>query len=273
MLDGMNYRAAAARHKNGVDEDAVRRALSLCAAHGVTFYRDGGDKLMVSAFAKKIAGEYGIDYRTPVFMIYKKGLYGEMFGNAFESAAEYRALVRTALRAGADFIKLAVSGIMDLRGDGAVTGSALSESELHEAIAAAHGEGLAVMAHVNGASAIKAALRAGADSIEHGYWPDGETTDTLIREGAVWVPTRAAVHNLAAAGTYDGTVLRAVLAAQEEQLRRAYADGALIASGSDCGALSVPQGAGTRDEYRLLAEMGIDPERGNAHIARVFRRV
>jgi predicted amidohydrolase YtcJ len=273
MLDGESYKAAAARHKNGVDVDAVRRALSMCAAHGVVFYRDGGDKLMVSAFAKKIACEYGIDYRTPIFMVYKKGLYGELFGAGFESAAECRALIGKARESGADFIKLAVTGIMDLRGDGSITGPELSEGELREAVNAAHGEGMAVMAHVNGAPAIKRALSAGADSIEHGYWPDDETCDILIQTGAVWVPTRAALHNLLAAGAYDETTLRAALSAQEKQLRRAYAGGALIASGSDCGAPAVTQGAGTRDEYSLLGRLEIDPAKGNERVARVFKRL
>jgi imidazolonepropionase-like amidohydrolase len=272
MLDGAGLPAAAARHKNGVDTDVVRGALSLCASHGVTFYRDGGDRFMVSAFAKKIAPEYGIDYRTPVFMLHKKGLYGEMFGPGFESAAECRALIGKALAAGADFIKLAVTGIMNFHGDGSVEGPELSEGELREAVNAAHGEGMAVMAHVNGASAIKKALSAGADSIEHGYWPDDETADILIQTGAVWTPTRAAVYNLSASGGYDGAVLRPVLSAQAAVLRRACAGGALIASGSDCGALSVAQGVGTRDEYSLLGELGIDPARGNERIASVFRR-
>jgi imidazolonepropionase-like amidohydrolase len=272
MLDGAGYGAAAERHKNGVDGAAVRRALAACAQRGIVFYRDGGDMYNVSVFAKKIAAEYGIDYRTPVFMIHKRGSYGSMFGPGFESVSEYRALVGRAAELGADFIKLAVSGIMDFGGDGRPTGPALNESETREMVNIAHGEGFAVMAHVNGARAILSALEAGADSIEHGYWPDGGTVTAMLQTGAVWTPTRAAVRNLTGTGMYGEAVLSGVLDAQARCLSEAYARGVPVASGSDCGALAVPQGAGTLDEYRLLGELGIDPARGNERVALLFKR-
>jgi hypothetical protein len=271
ILDGADYAASMARHKNGVDIPAVRAALKKCAESGVAFYRDGGDKCSVSACAKKIAGEYGIDYRTPVFMVHKKGCYGDMFGFGFDDMPGFRALVREISARGADFVKLAVNGMMDFNGDGLPVGGAMDGRELAESVNIAHGEGLAVMAHVNGADAIKEALHAGVDSIEHGYWPDREAADTLLQTGAVWTPTRAAVENLLGTGKYRRGVLLGILDTQAQWLKYAYGRGALIASGSDGGAYSVAQGEGTLDEYRMLGALGIDPAVGNERVAGVFR--
>lgn len=43
---------------------------------------------------REIAGEYGIDYRTPLFAIHKKGHYGKIVGRGFENMKEYAKLVR-----------------------------------------------------------------------------------------------------------------------------------------------------------------------------------
>ena len=270
VADGVNYREAMARHKNGADEVYVRSALKLIAAHGIGYYRDGGDKYMVSAMAKKLAGEYGIEYRTPVYIIHKKGYYGAMYGCCFDSTRELRVLILEAKALGADFVKLTVSGMLDFDEGGRITGPVYDGPELKEAINIAHGEGLMVMAHVNGADNIKAALEAGVDSVEHGFWPDGGVIDYFLQTGAVWVPTCVAVYNLIGAGRYKDDVLRQIHEAQRAVLGEAYRRGVLIASGSDCGAWRVPQGRGTDNELAVLAGMGIDPERGNKAIRERF---
>ena len=262
-----------ARHKNGVDQEFLRRNLEICAAYGVGFFRDGGDKLMVSACARKIAWEYEIDYRTPVFAIYKKGSYGAMFGRAFERMADFSELVREAKALGADFIKLMVSGIMDFATDGRVTGPALGAAELSQAVHIAEGEGLAVMAHVNGAENIKKALTAGVKSIEHGFWPDREVVDIFCQTGAVWVPTRAPVQNLLGCGRFADDTLMTILETQKRSLIDAAARGVPIASGSDSGSYLVSQGRGLQEECESLAKMNIDPQRGNRMIAELFGKV
>jgi imidazolonepropionase-like amidohydrolase len=162
--------------------------------------------------------------------------------------------------------------MLDFSTDGRVMGGVLPTSELREAVRIAEGEGLAVMAHVNGAAQIKNALEAGVKSIEHGYWPDMSVIDYFIGTGAIWVPTRAAVHNLIGTGLFDDAVLHSILGAQQAVLQEAYRRGVLIASGSDCGASHVYQGSGTDDEYALLKKLGLDPEKGNQEIKRLFQR-
>ncbi len=50
--------------------------------------------------------------------------------------------------------------------------------------------------HVNGSETIQNVLKAGADSIEHGYYMDDETIRRLADSKTVWVPTVVTVANL-----------------------------------------------------------------------------
>ena len=83
IMDGKNYKAAVALHKSGVKEEVIRAHFRIWKEMGITFVRDGGDALGVSRRAKALAPEYGIDYRTPIFAIHKRGHYGGIVGHAF----------------------------------------------------------------------------------------------------------------------------------------------------------------------------------------------
>lgn len=271
ISDGASYKDSMARHKNGIDEPFIRHNLKLCAQHGISFYRDGGDKLMVSAAAKRLAGEYGIDYRSPIYIIHKSGYYGQMYGRAFDDLKAFARLVKEAKSLGADFIKITASGMLDFNNKGRVSGPSMSYGELREMVNISHGEGFAVMTHVNGSDNMKNALSAGVKSVEHGFWPDRDVIDYFLQTGAVWVPTCAPVHNLIGTGRFPDEVLKNVLEAQRLVLREAYDRGVLIAAGSDCGASMVPHGEGTDDEYEILSAIGIEPERGNRAVEEMFR--
>ncbi|MDR3209260.1 MAG: amidohydrolase family protein [Oscillospiraceae bacterium] len=273
IADGASYAAAQLRHKLAPDAAFIRSQLTAIQASSVTFYRDGGDKLGVSARAKTLAPEYGIDYRTPVAILHRAGYYGGLYGFAFRDLAEYRALVRRVKAEGADFIKLAVSGILDFAGDGGLLGASLTLQELIALVNVAHGEGFRVMAHCNGAENVKNALAAGVSSIEHGFGTDAEAIGLLCETGAVWVPTAVTVANNLGGGRFPDATLRGILSRHTDALRLANTRGALIACGSDGGAFGVPQGQGTRDEDALLRSFGIDPARGNDKIREMFRRL
>ncbi len=270
-MDGVDFGAAMARHRNGVDKEFVRRNLKSCAEAGISFFRDGGDRCMASAFAGEIAGEYGIDYRTPVFAIHKHGYYGSIVGRSFRSMKDFAALVAEARKLGADFIKIMASGILGFKTDGKIGGPSLTYEEMREAVRIASGEGFCVMAHVNGAENIKNALSAGVKSIEHGFWPDSGVIEYFLQSGAVWVPTVATVRNLLGREGFSCEVLGRILETQGAVLREAYAKGVLIACGSDSGAINVPHGKGTHDERSYLKELGIDTERGDRRISELFR--
>jgi len=275
ILDGIWWKDAIARHQEGVQEQAVRETLRQYQLRRYTYLRDGGDRWGVCALAARLAPEYGIRYRTPCFPIYKTGHYGSFIGRGFSTPAEYRALVREAKAAGAHFIKIMISGLMDFNHYGVLTDEPLAPGEIADMIACAHDEGFSVMAHANGDSAVRAALAAGVDSIEHGAYLSPETRSQLAESRAVWVPTLVTIGNLIGDGRFPDAALRPLLAFQQQAVRDAAAQGAMIACGSDAGAYRVLHAQGGLDELALLRRaLGPNADRilaaGNAAIEAGF---
>ena len=252
VLDGVNWKDAIARHKAAPQEALIRQTLGPYQALGFSYLRDGGDRWGAGALAAKLAPEYGIRYRTPCFPIYKTGHYGSFIGRGFSTPAEYRALVRAAKAAGAHFIKIMISGLMDFEHYGVLTDEPLAPGEIADMIAGAHAEGFSVMAHANGDSAVRAALAAGVDSLEHGAYLSPETRSQLAESHAVWVPTLVTIGNLIGDGRFPDAALRPLLAFQQRSVRDAAARGAMIACGSDAGAYRVLHAQGGLDEQALL---------------------
>lgn len=273
VLDGIYYKDAIARHRSVPDEAWIRQVLARYQALGVTFLRDGGDAWGAGALAARLAPEYGIDYRTPIFPIHQKGHYGAFIGRGFSDFAEYRALVEEARRSGADFIKVMTAGLMDFDHFGTVTDTPLPADLVHDMVAFAHDLGLSVMVHVNGAEAVGRALSAGADSIEHGSYLDDERLHQLAESKAVWVPTAVTIGNLRGQGRFDEAAVEHILAMQLGNVRKAAALGAKIAPGSDAGAWKVFHGQGALDEYALLeTALGPDTDRVLADGLETIRR-
>jgi imidazolonepropionase-like amidohydrolase len=108
--------------------------------------------------------------------------------NVADTVDDIDHVVRRDIKYGADWIKLmATGGVMDPISDYHV--QELSEAQMAEAVIVAHRAGKKVMAHAEGAEGIKAATRAGVDSIEHGTMLDEEGA-RLMEEHHTWlVPT------------------------------------------------------------------------------------
>lgn len=273
MMDGADFSAARNRHKNGVDLSAVKETLLVLQRTGIRYFRDGGDALGVSAAAAHLAGDYGIEYATPVFAIHKKGRYGSIVGKAYETLSDYRRLVAEAIESGCDFIKLMFSGIITFRRYGELSCPAPEASEIAALVEIAHGEGLSVMAHVNGTEAVRAAIEAGTDSVEHGYFMDEDCLRALAASQTIWVPTVAATNAFVGRPGFDSAIASETVHRQMQAVAYAASLGAVIASGSDAGAVGVPHGEGTETEYRLLSAAGLSEERlsaGNAALRARF---
>lgn len=84
-----------------------------------------------------------------------------------------RAKVRANAKAGADLIKFMATGGVLSHGD-SVGGQQLTQEEMNAIVEEAHMWGRKVAVHAHGAEGIKAAIKAGADSIEHASLIDDE---------------------------------------------------------------------------------------------------
>lgn len=254
FMNGVDYRQAVADMKNGRMQEIVRNNLEAYREKGITWVRDGGDHYEASVYARSIAPEYGIIYRTPCFAIHKKGHYGGIVGLAFEDMREYHGLVKEAIVRKADFIKIMISGIMDFSGDGSVSEESLENEEIREMIHIAHEEGMAVMAHANGARAVKAAVSAGVDSLEHGNFMDEECICMLAESDTVYVPTVSTIRNLIGDSRFPEKTTRSLWERQRQIISLCYTQGVHLALGSDAGAYRVRHGQGIIDEYDAFCE-------------------
>jgi len=252
LMDGADFRAARERHRHGVDVSAVRAQLDALRAAGVVYFRDGGDAHGVSILARQIAPEYGIDYVTPAFAIHRKGRYGAIVGRGYESREEYQQLLEEAQAQRCDFIKIMISGIITFQNYGELSCAPLSAEEIRWLIADAHELGLAVMAHANGAETVRAAVEAGLDSVDHGYFMDAYCLDAMAERGTFWVPTVAAAAAFRGRAGFNDAVACETTAVQQRMAQRALERGVLLCPGSDSGAIGVPHGDGILAEYDLL---------------------
>ena len=256
MMDGEDFTAARNRHRKDVDTEALRRSLSALRDAGIMYFRDGGDAYGVSALGREIAPEYGIEVVTPVFAIHKRGYYGSIVGKSYDDIASFRERIAELKKAKGDFVKLMLSGIITFRSWGDLSCEGLCKDEIKELVDIAHSEGYSVMVHVNGADTVRAAVMAGADSIEHGYFVDRETIEIMAEKQTLWVPTLAAVEAFIGRQGTDRDVAEKTLDEQLALLAKAREMGIPVASGSDSGAVGVPHGKGSMREYELLSRAG-----------------
>ena len=265
VLDGIDWKAAIGRHAVQVDKEYVRSVVKMYAEKGYTYLRDGGDRWGVGAYAREVAKEYGIVYRTPLAPLSKRGHYGGFIGLQWGSWRDFVQLVRIQKSLGADFCKIMVSGLMDFDRFGVLTEEPLDWEEIYQVVNIAKDAGLSVMAHCNGAEAITACAAAGVDSIEHGAYPDAEALAAMAEYKTVWCPTVSTIGNLRGKGRFDETAVRKIFDFQMEKLSDFRG---LVALGTDAGAWAVPHGCGTEREY--LAALGVDWRQGSEVIMKRF---
>ena len=187
-----------------------------------------------------------------------------------------------AKKAGADFIKIMTTGIMDFNAHGAVTGTPLDVAEVKEMVHIAHEEGMNVMSHTNGDYGVQAAVEAGVDSLEHGNYMNEDSLAMLAQSHTVWVPTLVTVRNLMGDGRYEDEVLWPIIESAKENVRKAFQFGIKVAPGSDAGAYRVLHGQGIQDEMDSFVEFLEEEKRddvyrwladGEAEIKKKFMRL
>jgi imidazolonepropionase-like amidohydrolase len=175
---------------------------------------------------------------------------------------EVRKKIREVIRAGADVIKIMTSGgVLSPRDD--PRHGHFRDDEIAVMVAEATAAGLHVMSHAQGAGGIKAAVRNGVRSIEHGIYLDDDGIELMLERGAWLVPTLAAPRAVLAYADAGGDLSPEVLAkatmvvdTHSDAVRRAIAAGVRIAMGTDSG---VGPHGDNLDELRLMVECGMSP--------------
>ncbi len=96
--------------------------------------------------------------------------------------------VRQQVKAGADLIKLMISGGIGTPGE-AVDTPQFSDEELASAVSTARRVGKTVAVHAGGSKIITRAAQLGVTSVEHGYEINDRTAETMAECGTYLVPT------------------------------------------------------------------------------------
>jgi imidazolonepropionase-like amidohydrolase len=189
-------------------------------------------------------------------------VYPGMPSGLVDGPLAMRQRVRELIRDGADVIKVATTGgVLSPRDN--PRHAHFRADELEELVAEASRADRWVMAHAQGAEGIKAAIRAGIRSIEHGIYLDDEAISLMLERGTYLVPTLIApmgVLDAAAAGAAipEASLRKAhdVIDAHRDSFRRAVAAGVRVAMGTDCPV--APHGQNLR-ELQLMIEGGMTP--------------
>jgi imidazolonepropionase-like amidohydrolase len=171
-----------------------------------------------------------------------------------------RQAIREELKAGADWIKLAVTGGVMSAGDNPNV-TTMSDAELAAAVDETHRHYKKVTVHAIGTDGIKAAVRAGVDNVEHGILIDDETIALMKEKGTWLVPTIYVLNHVIDEGAkygYREESIRKGRALREERdrrIRKAFAAGLKIAFGSD----NIFPAAESAREFGEMVRLGLTP--------------
>jgi imidazolonepropionase-like amidohydrolase len=240
-------------------------------AHGIGAVRDAGDKhgvgLALAAEAKQLTGQRAttpyID--TPGPAIHHRGRYGAFMGEPIEDHDSPADCVAARVAAGADRIKLLVSGIINFKVGQVTTPPQMSTDEVREIVAAARQHGRQTFAHASGADGVEHSIEGGVNTVEHGFFITEEQLRKMRDRGIAWVPTFAPVQlqidRAKELGWSDEIVghLKRIIDAHRNMLRRAHGIGVTIVTGSDAGSCGVPHGLGLLQEMHQMEQAGLPP--------------
>jgi imidazolonepropionase-like amidohydrolase len=174
---------------------------------------------------------------------------------------QVREAVRYNVKYGADVIKICATGGVLSPAD-SVGEQQYTEEEMRAIVETARMLSRRVAAHAHGTAGIKAAVRAGVTSIEHGSILDSEAVALMVQHGTWLVPTLMAgeqVTLLAQAGRLPPAIAAKALAVaprMQASFRLALQAGVKIALGTDAG---VFQHGRNGHEFTLMVRSGMTP--------------
>ncbi|MDE2412321.1 MAG: amidohydrolase family protein [Sphingomonadales bacterium] len=180
-----------------------------------------------------------------------------------DSPDEFRYQVRRQKKYGAQVIKICATGGVFSHGDEPGQ-QQLTAAELEAIADEAHMAGLRVAAHAHGAAGIKAAIRAGIDTIEHASLVDDEGIKLAVaRKQPVWFAMD--IYNTdytQAEGKKNGVLEdnlrkdREIGQLQRDNFRKAFKAGVRMIFGTDAGVM--PHGQ-VGKQFAVMVQYGMTP--------------
>lgn len=185
-------------------------------------------------------------------------------GQQADGADGFRRATREQLRAGADLIKVCISG--GIAGEHeAIDTPQLTDEEMAAVVETAHDWGRKVTAHAGPAPVIERAVDLGLDCVEHGYELTADLCATMAARGVSYVPTitvSRCEEFFRANGVPQWMIDRALGAGPRhwESLQHAIAAGVEILMGSDMPPHApYDETTATVREMEFMVEAGMTP--------------
>ncbi len=165
------------------------------------------------------------------------------------------AAVRYQIKHGAKVIKMhATAGVLSL--EDTVGAQQLSDEEMQAIVTEAHRHHTRVAAHAHGTEGIKAAIRAGVHSIEHGSLIDAEGMRMMKEQGVYLVPTTGPddfiMEDIDHLDPKIAAKAKYVLPLAQANLKKAIQAGVPIALGTD--APLIPHGRNAHELSAMMAQ-------------------
>jgi imidazolonepropionase-like amidohydrolase len=255
-----DFEEAAARDPDSMRR-TIERRLRCNVANGVLAVRDAGSP---AVYPRSIHGMVDRKARSSSMpnlitcgrFIAQRGRYPRSGSRESTSLGLIRAAAAEA--AGSEWVKLVGDGPRRSQPN-EQPGSSWTAEAVGRAVEAAHAQGAQVAMHAMTFAAADAAVRAGVETIEHGWMLTREHIATMATAGAGWTPTVLALelsvglsreHSAASRRFYDEA------AANTRELLRDERAASILLCGTD---LSTAHGAVAREAIKLV-EWGVDPE-------------
>ena len=238
----------------------ILKRLDQYLALGVMAVRDGGDPAgcVLQSMADPEIKDHAVQIRAAAIAYFRPGRYGHLIGQPLLADLSLAKRILEAPKAGSH-IKIVNSGLNSLSVFGKQTATQFDSDELKAAVRAARQRGLKTMIHANGETAVRTALDAGCDSIEHGFFMGADNMRRMADSQTVWVPTVFTMQALKQRMKSNGQAVDVVhknLDHQIKQIQRAGELGVRIVMGTDSGSPGVDHGRAVVDEMRLLLNAG-----------------
>ncbi|HVD76805.1 MAG TPA: amidohydrolase family protein, partial [Vicinamibacteria bacterium] len=175
-----------------------------------------------------------------------------------DGADNVRHAVREQVKYGADWIKY-YSDRRYFMKDGALHSWVnFTDEEAKALVDEAHRLGRKVAAHAIGRDGIESALKAGADTIEHGDGLDDELLDLMVRRGVYWCPTifvgAYVAEGRAAAGA---PIWKTMVDLERQAFGKALRKGVKISYGTDAGGYAWTENQAK--EFAYMVRYGMTP--------------
>ena len=176
-----------------------------------------------------------------------------------------RATSREFLRAGADVLKVCVTGSVFRKPPGTRPAPQFTPEEIAAVVYEAKAAGKRTMTHCEGGPGLRNAVEAGIDSIDHGFFITDEDVELMAKHGTYLVPTMNAVHAIlkvvdrnpdAAIDPRSIAAAKVLIETHNESINRAIIGGVKITMGADAFGSDVGENL---FELELLVNAGLTP--------------